>query len=79
MYCIGVVEQYCQMVEYNTNFYKNGVILHACVLGRWKDFIQGGTSWFFQIFLEKLPGRAKTVKFSKEGKKWWNLFFTAQN
>jgi len=44
MYCIGVVEQYCQMVEYNTNFYKNGVILHACVLGRWKDFIQGGTS-----------------------------------
>jgi len=23
------------------NFYKNGVILHACVHGRRKDFIQG--------------------------------------
>ena len=30
------------MVQYNTIFYKNGVILHACVHGRQKDIIQGG-------------------------------------
>jgi len=35
------------------NFYKNGVIWHACVHGRRKDFIQGGTSRFFQKFLQR--------------------------
>jgi len=33
------------------NFYTNGVILHACVHGRRKDFFQGGTIGFFQKFL----------------------------
>jgi len=28
---LGVVEQCCQMVKYFTIFYKNVVILHACV------------------------------------------------
>jgi len=28
---IGVAKQCCQMVQYYTIFYKNGVILHACV------------------------------------------------
>ena len=41
-YRIGVVEQCCQMWQYNTFFYKNGVILHACVHGRRKDYFQGG-------------------------------------
>jgi len=40
-YRIGVVEQCCRMVKYNTNFYKNGVLLHASVHGRRKDFFQG--------------------------------------
>jgi len=39
---IGVVEQCCQMVKYNTIFHKNGVILHACVHGRRKECFQGG-------------------------------------
>jgi len=51
-YRIGVVEQCCQMVQYNTIFYKHFVILRACVHGRRKDFFQGwgGTSGFFQKF-----------------------------
>jgi len=32
------------------NFYTNGVILHACVHGRQKDFFQGATIAFFQKF-----------------------------
>jgi len=51
-YRIGVVKQCCQMVQYNTIFHKNGVILHACAwaseLGRY--FSRGGTSAFFQKF-----------------------------
>jgi len=41
-YRIGVVEQCCQMVYYNTIFHKDGEILHACVHGRRKEFIQVG-------------------------------------
>jgi len=40
-YRIGVVEQCYQMVKYNTFFYKNCVIFHACVHGRRKDFSRG--------------------------------------
>jgi len=47
-YRIGVVEQCCQMVKYNTMFYKSGKILHDCVHGRRKHFFQGGTGGFFQ-------------------------------
>jgi len=39
---IGVVKQCFQIVKYNAIFYKNGVILHACVHGRQKHFSRGG-------------------------------------
>ena len=32
--------------------YINGVILHACVHERWKEFLQEGTSGFFRKFLQ---------------------------
>jgi len=41
-YRIGVVQQCCQVLKYNTMFYKNGVILHACAHGRRNDFFQWG-------------------------------------
>jgi len=43
-----------------TQFLQNGVIWYACVHGPRKDFIQGGTSGFFQPFFQ---GGAKMVKF----------------
>jgi len=49
-YRIGVVEQCCQMVYYNKLFSKNGVILHALVHGRRKDFSMRDTSGLFQTF-----------------------------
>jgi len=54
------------MVWYNTIFYKNGVILHACVHGRRKDFSKegGGPSGFFQNV--------------SDGQKWWNLFLSLE-
>jgi len=61
-YRIGVVEQCCQMVKYNTIFYKNGVILHACVHGRWKDFSKEATGRYFQKFF--YGGGPKVVKFA---------------
>jgi len=66
-YRIGVVEQCCQMGKYNTIFHKNGVILHACVHGRRKEFLQGGPLVDF------------SKSFSWVGQKWWNLFFTTRN
>jgi len=59
--CLGVVEQWCQMVKYNTSFLQKCVILHSCVHGRRKDF-PGGSSWFFE-------------KFCRRAKKWRNMFF----
>jgi len=50
------------MVKYNTIFYKNGVIFHACVHGRWKDFSQDATGRFFQKFF--YGGGRKVVKFA---------------
>jgi len=54
------------LVKYNTIFYKNGVILHAYVYERRRDFIQGGTSGFFQ-------------KFSREAKSDEICFCTTKN
>jgi len=50
--CIGVVEQCCQMVYYNTIVCKNGIILHVCVHGRRKDFFQEAATGLFQKFLQ---------------------------
>jgi len=42
------------------NFYRNGIILHACVHGRRKDFFQEGAIGFFpKVFL----GGLKVAKF----------------
>jgi len=38
------------MVKYNTMFYKNGVIFHACVHERGRIFSREATSGFFQKF-----------------------------
>jgi len=55
------------MVKYNTIFYKTGVIFHASVHGRRKDFSRGATNGFFQTFF--LGGEQK----------WWSLLFTTRN
>jgi len=48
------------MVYYHKLYHQNGVILHACVHGRRKEFFQGGTSGYFQTFF---CGGSKVVKF----------------
>ena len=55
---IGVVEQCCQMVYYNTIFRKDGVISHACVHGRRRNLSRGASSGFYQMFFY---GVAKTT------------------
>jgi len=63
--------------EINTVFYKNGVLLHACVYGRRKDFFQGeqlvdfskSFSWGekvlkFVVYYSKLRKQRFLLKFS---------------
>ena len=57
---LGLLNSVARWCKYNTIFHKNGVILHACVHGHRKEFLQGGTSGFFQQFFY---GGPKVVKF----------------
>jgi len=61
-YRIGVVEQCCQMVKYNTIFYKNGVIFHACVHERGRIFPGWPLVDFSKTF--SMGGGPKVVKFA---------------
>jgi len=47
-YHIGVAEQCCQMVKYNTIYSENGEILQC--MGVKRMFSRRGTSGFFQKF-----------------------------
>jgi len=71
---LNSVARWC---DTNTIFYKNVVILHACVHGLRKEFFQGGHKWIFQKFFY---GGPKVVKFvfwhSKLRKQYFLLKFS---
>ena len=73
---IGVIEQCCQMAQCSKFFYKNGVILHACVHGRRKDLSRGALVDFSASFCRR---GLKVVKFvfchSKRRKRFFAKFF----